>query len=734
MSTSQLDRREFLQIGLSAGGGLLLAFALPPAGRALIRQVSKQSGPVQLNAFIELAPDGMVTIAAKNPEIGQGVKTSLPMIIAEELDVPWDRVRVVQADLDPKYGDQFAGGSTAVSDNWMALRQVGATARYRLVAAAAPRWSASPDACRTESGTVIHAATARRLRYGEVAAEAARLPVPSVVPLKSPAQFRLIGSRVAGVDNPLIVTGRAQFGLDARVPGMLFACVLRSPFGTRIQQVNDLAARRVQGVKHIVRIWGLPNPRQLVEGVAVIADSTWAAFQGKQALEVSWTEPPASASTVEVSGRCIAALNGKPGVVIRNDGDVDGALAQAGRVVDATYELPLLPHLPMEPMNCLADVRPDRAEIWGPMQDPIDMAELVGRVCRLDPSRVTVHMTRSGGGFGRRLLADYGAEAAYLSHTLGAPVQVVWTREDDLTHDYYRPLAAHRIRASLNHRGQLTCWDQHLANPSRYTFAKATVPAVASELYPDDFPAGFLANVRMSYTDVPSAIPEGAWRSTLHSANAFVVQSFVDELAHAAGKDPVAFRLKLLGKARKLPYKQHGGPILDTGRLAGVLRLVAEKSHWDRPLPKGRARGVAVHFTFGSYVAEVAEVSLDAKGLPRVDRIVAAIDCGTVVNLSGAEAQAQGGILEGLSAALYGKITVAGGRVEQTNLQQYRWLRFNEAPPVEVHFVPSQEPPAGRGEPPVPPVAPAVANAIFALTGRRLRRLPLNGSSKASEE
>jgi isoquinoline 1-oxidoreductase beta subunit len=727
MNHPRLGRREFLQIGVSTGGGLLLAFALPQARRALTGRVSTSRSPVQLNAFIELAPDGTITIAGKNPEIGQGVKTSLPLIIAEELDAPWDHVRVVQADLDPKYGEQFAGGSTAVSDNWLALRRVGATARQLLVTAAAARWSVSPESCRTEPGIVVHPATNRRLRYGELAGEAARLPLPMEVPLKSPNEFSLIGSRVPGVDNRLIVSGRAQYGLDARVPGMLFACIARPPFGATIRQVNDRAARLVQGVKKVGRIWGLPNPRHLVGGVAVIADSTWAAIQGRQALELSWTAPPLSASTAEVLAGCAAALKG-PGFVIRNDGNVDGALARAARVVEATYELPLLAHVPMEPMNCLADVRADRCEIWGPMQDPGELADLVARVCRLDPSRVTVHLTRSGGGFGRRLLSDYGAEAAYLSHAIGVPVQVVWTREDDLTHDYYRPLGLHRVRASLDKTGQVTGWDQHLANPSRYSFAKATVPAVASELYSDDFPAGFLGNVRMAYSDVPSVIPGGALRSTLHSANAFVVQSFVDELAHAAGQDPLAFRLQLLGKPRQLPYKQHGGPILDTGRLAGVLRLVAEKAEWARPLAAGKARGLAAHFTFGSYAAEVVEVSRDDKGRIRVDRIVATIDCGTVVNLSGAEAQAQGGILEGLSATLFGEIIVAAGRVQQTNFHQYRWLRFDEAPPVEVHFVPSQESPSGMGEPPVPPVAPAVANAIFALTGRRLRRLPLGAS------
>jgi isoquinoline 1-oxidoreductase beta subunit len=396
-------------------------------------------------------------------------------------------------------------------------------------------------------------------------------------------------------------------------------------------------------------------------------------------------------------------------------------------VVEATYELPFLSHTPMEPMNCLADVRADRCEIWGPMQNPDALRALVADVTGLNPASVTVHMTRSGGGFGRRLLSDYGAEAALLSKTVGASVQVFRTREDELQHDYYRPAGMHRLRAGLQ-GGRLIAWDQHLANPSRYAFADPKRDPAASELYKDDFPGGFLPHVRMAYTLTRSAVPGGAWRATLHSANAFPVQSFIDELAHAAGRDPLEFRLELLGQPRHLSYEGHGGPELDTGRLAAVLRLAATKAGWSRPLPKGRARGIAAHFTFGSYVAEVAEVSRGEDKQVKVDRIVAAVDCGTVVNLSGAEAQVQGGVLDGLSAALYGEITVERGRVQQENFHQYRLLSMREAPRVEVHFIQGAEKPSGLGEPGLPPVAPAVANAIFALTGERIRKLPLNPS------
>jgi isoquinoline 1-oxidoreductase beta subunit len=680
-----------------------------------------------LHVFVEIAPDGIITIASKNPEIGQGVKTSLPLLVAEELDAPWERVRVVQADLDQRYGAQFAGGSTAISENWLGMRQAGATARYLLITAAAARWRVDPVACRTEPGVVVHPPTGRRLGYGELAAEAARQPVPAEVGLKAPESFRIIGTRVPGADNPEIGTGRIRYGLDMRAPGMRYACIVRPPFGAALDQLDDRRALQVPGVRRVVRIDPRPDPIELRGGVAVVADSTWAAMQGRRALEVTWraVDAPTNDSARLREEMTRALQGGGEPLRLRDDGDVDGALRRAETVVEATYELPFLSHTPMEPMNCLADVRSGRCEIWGPMQNPGALRGLVAQVTGLDPAEVTVHLTRAGGGFGRRLLSDYGAEAAYLAQAMGAPVQVVWTREDELQHDYYRPAGMHRFRAALD-GGRVTAWDQHLANPSRYAFARSKSRPVDSELYKDDFPGGFLPDVRMAYTLVPSAIPVGAWRATLHSANAFAVQSFVDELAHAAGRNPLELRLELLGAPRRLAYEAHGGPELDTGRLAGVLRLAAEKAGWSRPLAAGRARGIAAHFTFGTYVAEVAEVYRDSGGLVRVDRIVAAVDCGTVVNLSGAEAQVQGGVVDGLSAALYGEITVEQGRVKQANFHEYRLLRMDEAPPVEVHFVPGGETPTGLGEPAVPPVAPAVANAVFALTGERLRRLPLD--------
>jgi isoquinoline 1-oxidoreductase beta subunit len=646
------------------------------------------------------------------------------MLVAEELDIPWRQVRVVQAGLDARYGDQGAGGSTAVSENWDGLRKAGATARHLLVAAAAARWGVDPAGCTVESGVVVHSATGRRLPYGALAAEAARLPVPADVELKKPSAYRLVGTRVPGVDNAAIATGRVSYGIDTRRPGTLHACVLHPPFGHRLGSLNSAKAERVPGVRRIVRIEPLPSPLHLRQGVAVIADTTWAAMQGQRALEARWEAIPGPPIDLDAVRQAMLDAVGSPGEAVRSDGDVEAAFARAVRTVDATYEVPLLAHAPMEPMNCLAEVHADRAEVWGPMQDPDGVRGLAAKVTGLDPKTVTVHMTRAGGGFGRRLMSDYGAEAAYLSKVVGCPVQVVWTREEDFRQDFFRPCGVHRMRAGLDAGGRVTAWEHRLANPSRYAYAKAERPPVASEMYPDDFPAGCLPNVRLTYALVESGIPTGAWRSTLHSSNAFAVQSFVDELAHALGRDPLAFRLELLGAARQLAYKGHGGPVFDTGRLAGVLKRVAERAGWSSPLPAGRARGIAGHFTFGSYAAHVVEVSR-AEGGIHVDRIVAAVDCGRVVNLSGAEAQVQGGVLDALGAALHGRITVERGQVQQTNFDGYRLLRITETPRLEVHFVESETQPSGLGEPPVPPVAPALANAVFALTGVRLRRLPL---------
>ncbi len=573
---------------------------------------------------------------------------------------------------------------------------------------------------------MIHGPTDRRLDYGELAEAAATLPVPDEVPLKDPADYRLLGTRVRGVDVAEIVVGRTRYGLDTKLPGMLYAAIARPAFfGARLASFDDRRAMELPGVRRAVEVEPLDNPVHLKPGVAVIAESTWSAIKGRDALEARWELGPYGVESSEALRARFRELIGQPGEALRDDGDVDAALARATTVVEAEYEIPFLYHAQMEPMNCVADVRDGQAEIWGPMQDPGGAQHLTSTVTGIPPESITVHMTRSGGGFGRRLLSDFVAEAAYLSKAVGAPVQVVWTREDDLRHGYYRPAGLHRLRAGLDTDGRPIAWAHRLVNTSRYEYSLDSDGPAASELYADDFPARFVPNFRLEYTSVPTAIPTCAWRSTLHSANAFVAQSFVDELALAAGADPLEFRLRLLGDGGELDYSSHGGPLYDPRRQKRVLELAAAEAGWGDPLPEGWGRGIAGHFTFGTYAAEVAEVSVEPSGAFKVHRIVAALDCGILINRLGAEAQVQGGVLHGLNATLNGEITVEEGRAVQGNCDGYRLLRMNEIPEVEVHFVSSTAQPFGLGEPPLPPVAPAVANAIHAASGVRVRSLPI---------
>ncbi len=715
-----MRRRDFIRIGVTAAGGLVVMLPASLAAHAELRDDDATFPP-----FLEIHRSGAVTIYAKNPEIGQGVKTSLPMLIAEELDVAWSAVTLVHAPFDPRFGDQFTGGSTAIWEHWLPLRQAGASVRAMLVSAAAARWSTNVASLTTRDGYVVDAAGGRRLSYGELAAEAARLPVPASAPLKRATEFRIIGRRVRAQDTGDIVRGKAVYGLDVSLPGMLHACLLRAPYGATVRAAGDAKARAVEGVVDVIVIPGKPGtPPVMRPSVAVIATSTWAAIKGKLALEPVWDR--SSAGKMNDSAALTAFMRDaitRPGTVLDHRGDVDAALASSAKTLAATYEVPFLAHVPMEPMNCTARVHQGKCEVWAPTQVPENVQRSAAAGAGLAVADVTVHMTRCGGGFGRRLEGDYGAEAAYLSSAVHAPVQVMWMREDDIANDFFRPAGMYALRAGLDDTGAVVAWDQHLVNASRYAYAGR--PAVDSELYKDDLPAGLVPNVRRSYTLADAHIPRGAWRSTLHSANAFAVESFLDELAAASHTDPLAFRLALLGAPRELAYGGHGGPVLDTARLANCLRLAAQRAGWSTPAARGRARGIASHFTFGTYAAHVVEISMPTPTSVRVHRVVSAVDCGIVVNPSGAEAQIQGAIMDGLGSALHGEITVKDGRPEQTNFHQYRLLRMAEAPRIDVHFVPSGMSPKGLGEPGVPPTAPALANAIHALTGRRIRRLPI---------
>ncbi len=702
--SSNFTRRNFLKTSATAGAGLLLPFHI--SGHA---GNSKNAGPLATapfspNAWLELSPEGDIKIWCGKSELGQGVRTALPMIVAEELCCEWRRVRVAPADLEPKYGEQLTGGSLSVRTSYQSLRKAGAAAREMLITAAAADWNVSRSECRAESSFVTHNSLAK-------------------------------------------ATGAAKFGLDTRLPGMLIASMERSPVygGTPLRFNADEVksapcVRAVLEVKsaHLTHQFGDtsgPGSRNYsCAGVAVVADSTWAAIEARKLLKVEWHEPPSASETSVRLREKMLRLASESGTVIRNDGDFDQAHRAAANKIEAVYEVPFLAHATMEPVNCTAHVRGDSCELWAPTQIPGAAAESVASALGIPRGRVKVHVTLIGGGFGRRLIQDYAVEAALISRDAGAPVQVVWTREDDIRHDFYRPAACHVLQAGLDAEGQLVSWRHRASSPSIETFYNGAgiSPRAAAQVDSLDFPAHFIPNFRLEFTVAESGMPLGYWRSVDASGNQFVLSSFFDEAAHAAARDPLEFLLAAFGPARKIPVGN--GETLDVGRRRRVIELAAEKADWPKPLTAGRGRGIAAAFGWGSYVAQVAEVTCDAKkGALRVDRVVCAVDCGTAVNPLGVKAQMEGAINFGLAQALKSAITVSGGRVEQSNFHDYEVLGMSDAPPnIEVHIVDSSEPPGGCGEPGVPPAAPALANAIFAATGKRVRRLPMRAADLRS--
>jgi isoquinoline 1-oxidoreductase beta subunit len=694
----KLGRREFLKVAAGTGAGLWLGVHLPS------RAGAAETGSLAPDAYLRIDPGGTVTVFLAKSEMGQGTYTGMAVLVAEELEADWTTVRVVQADADPKrYGNMSTGGSRSVRQFFDPLRKTGAAAREMLVAAAARKWGVDRAACRAENGAVVHAASGRKLGYGLLAALAAREEVPKDPPLKDPKDWRLIGRKVPRLDAPDKVRGRARFGIDVRVPGMRFAAVARPPVvGGKVARFDAAKARAVPGVRDVVEV---PS------GVAVVADSTWAALKGREALGATFDPGPNGALDQAALARLLAEapVDDPPA---RREGDVEQALGAAAQRLAATYELPLLAHATMEPMNCTADVRGGAAELWAPTQAPTWAQADVAKALGIDADRVKVHVTFLGGGFGRRSMPDFPVEAALVSKAARAPVQVVWTREDDMRHDYYRPAGRNELRAGLDAGGRITAWHHRVRSPSimRQLFGAASRNGGA----PDVVEGAIGFPYRAGAVLVDAAMPEvglrlGWWRSVYASQNAFPEECFLDELAAAAGQDPLAFRLAHLPEA---------------SRLRAPLRLAAEKAGWGRPLPSGRGRGIACHTSFGSHVAEVAEVSVE-KGRLRVHRVVAAVDLGVALNPDSVEHQVEGGIVYALSAVLRGEITLAKGAVVQGNFDDYEPLRIDEMPAVEVHVVPSREPPGGIGEPGVPPLAPAVANALFAATGKRVRRLPI---------
>ncbi len=705
------SRRGFLQAGAAAGGGLMLSLNLPFAGGAAEAAGDEGFAP---NAFIRIGSDGSVTLTMPYVEMGQGTYTAIPMLIAEELEVDLKQVRLEHAPPNEKlYGNPLLGGiqatgnSNAVRAAWQPLRQAGAIARTMLVSAAAKRWNVEPASCRAQSGEVLHPATGKSLKYGELAGGAARIPVPDSVALKRPEDFKLIGTPAKRLDTPAKVNGTAVYGIDVRPPGVKIATLAQSPvFGGRVKSVDDAAAKAVKGVRQIVR---------LDDAVAVVADHMGAAKKGLAALAIEWDDGPhAKLNTREIVGELEKATLAS-GPVAQNIGDVEKAMAGAASKVEATYQVPFLAHATMEPMNCTVHVRKDGCEVWVGTQVMARVQAAAAKTAALPLDKVVVHNHLIGGGFGRRLEVDGVIRAVQIAQQVDGPVKLVWTREEDIQHDMYRPYWFDRLSAGLDEKGMPVAWNHRFAGSS--VIARWVPPFFNNGLDPDTTEGAIdlaysLPNLHVEYLRVePPGIPTAFWRSVGPSHNVFVTESFMDELAAAAQQDPVAYRRALLDKSP---------------RAKAVLELAAEKSGWGRPLPKGVGRGVSLQFAFATYMAQIAEVEVAKDGAVRVRRVVCAVDCGTAVNPDTIQAQIQSAIMFGLTAALYGEITLKDGRVEQTNFDTYQILRINEAPAVEVHIVQSFEPPGGMGEAGTSAIAPAVTNAIFAATGKRLRKLPID--------
>jgi len=736
-----IHRRSFLKVSSIAGGGLLLSFYVKP------QKASAQFGPAAPpvpNNFIKIAPDGMVTIMAKDPEVGQGVKTMLPMLIADELDVDWKNVKIEQTDFDDtKYAMQFAGGSLATPFNYDPMRRVGAAGRQLLVAAAATTWNVPASECTTASGVVYHKASNRSAGYGELAGKAAAMPAPDLktVKLKDPKDFKIIGHTQKGCDVPAIVTGKPSFAIDFTLPGMLFAVYQKcGVFGGKAVSANLDEIKQMPGIRDAFIVEGMVKPGTVVEGdpglepgVAIIADSWWQAQSARKKLHVTWDEGHGSSqSSVAFAQRADELSKQAPAKTLRKDGDAESALKNAAHVVEGAYAYPFIAHAPLEPQNCTAHWQNGKIEIWSNSQIPGGGRTLVAKTLGIPETGVTIHMQRGGGGFGRRLTNDYMVESAYISKTVNAPVKLLWTREDDMGHDYYRPGGFQYLKAGVDASGKIVAWRNHFVS-----WGDGDRPAPSSTMSPTEFPARYIPNYELHATNQPLWLKTGALRAPGSNVYAFVIQSFIDELAHAAGKDPLEFRLALLDSPPIMTGKPDEPipglrlPELDPKRAKGVLQLVAEKSGWGKgTAAKDTAKGIAFHFSHMGYFAEVAEVSVSPANKVKVHKVWVAADIGSqVINPGAAENIVQGAVIDGLSELMGQEITLDRGHVVQTNYHQHTMVRMAQAPAqIELHWLKTNNPPTGLGEPALPPVLPAVCNAIFTATGKRIRTLPLSKS------
>jgi isoquinoline 1-oxidoreductase beta subunit len=704
---SPLSRREFVAAGVAAGAGLVVGFYLPHGGRA-------DKGVFSPNAYLRITPENKITIVVARSEMGQGVRTALPMILAEELEADWKQIEIEQAGASTLYGDQTTGGSASVKTTWDPMRKAGAAAREMLISAAALTWGVPRSTCAAVEGNILHGASKRRLSYGELAGKAATLPVPTDVPLKQNKDYKIVGQRLARVDTPAKVKGEAVFGIDFRMPGMKFAVLSRCPtIGGKLVRFDDKESKNISGVDYVGKISDA--------AVAVVADSVWGAMEGRRLLNVSWDDGPNKDLNTAAVTESLKQAAAKKGASLYSVGDVSKV---TGQRVAAEYRLPFMAHAPMEPGNCTADYHGTTCELWAPTQVPQDCRDAVAQAVGLDRDQVKVNVTLMGGGFGRRLEHDYAVEAALVSKATNAPVKVIWTREDDMRFSTYRPASLHQLSAVLDGAGWPVAFTHRIIAPSISGQKGEPVPGGVDPDLPDE--AAFvygLENVSIENVIAETVVPLGWMRSVYALQVGFASESFIDELAAAAGKDPLEYRLHMLAQNKDRDI-QFFTTTWHTARMRGVLQLAADKAGWRKSLPAGRYHGIACFGCFSSYMAEVVEISME-NDVPRVHRVVAAVDCGQVVNPSIMEQQIQGGIVYALSNALRAKITIEKGRVVQGNFDDYAPVRMEETPVVEVYAVPSTEPPTGIGEPSVPPLAPAVCNAIYAATKKRIRELPI---------